>query len=382
MSKRLLSIFILILFLLLLSACNSSTSGGESQEEPQDNTSVEEVKEGEEKAVEEMTSVKLVIGTADINQGYPWATLPLAMGWFEEEGLDVTLIPGESSGAAVQILLAGQADIGAFSSNTAMLATVNEDAPLKSVYPIARRNGNVFAVLDDSPIQDISDLKGTKVGFPDLGTSQVPFAHARFQESDVPIDSVEEIGVGYGVQAFEALNNGTVDSYVTFSSLYALGNANGYDIRALPRADWQNDMFDYSLYVTEDNLDSDIIAKVGRAFAKATVFLATNPEAAVKIFWEQYPERAPIDPNDEAAFNSDFEILTGQVGDMRADELPIDFPWGSQDMETWEFMQDFLYETGMIDEKLDPSIYFDNSNEAEFLDFEVAEIVKLAEDWE
>jgi NitT/TauT family transport system substrate-binding protein len=326
--------------------------------------------------------VTIVIGTADINTGYPFATLPLAMGWFEDEGLDVTLVPGKASTGAAQILLSGQADLGILSPSTAILATVNEHSPIKSVYAISRRNGNIFTVMSQSPIKDIADLKGKTVGFPDIASAQVPFAHARYKESGIPLDSVKEISLGYGSPAFEALKKGTVDAYVTFSSGLGLGKANGYDLRTLPMTEWQNNMYDYNLYVVNDKLkeQADTIAKVGRAFAKATVFIKTNPEAAVKIFWKQYPERAPKDPNDAKAFKSALDTLLGQRGDMRADELPVDFAWGSQDPKVWDFMQNFLFDAGMIKSKLDTNVYYDKSLQDEFMKFDVNAIVKQAKE--
>jgi NitT/TauT family transport system substrate-binding protein len=372
-------VFILMcMFCLILAGCGSKTATQSENNIPKAGT-VSPSQTNSNKALQKVT---IVIGTADINTGYPFATLPLAMGWFKEEGLDVKLVPGKASTGAAQILISGQADLGILSPSTAILAAVNEHASIKSVYAISRRNGNIFTVMNNSPIKNIADLKGKTIGFPDIASAQVPFAHARYKESGVPLDSVKEISLGYGTQAFEALKKGTVDAYVTFSSGFGLGQANCYDLRKLPMTEWQNNMYDYNLYVASDKLkaNADLIAKVGRAFAKATVFIKTNPEAAVKLFWKQYPERAPQDPNDTKAFKRDLDTLLGQSGDMRVSELPVDFAWGSQDPKVWDFMQNFLFDSGMIKSKLDTSVYYDNSLQDQFMKFDVNAIVKQAKE--
>ena len=38
--------------------------------------------------------VTYAVATRDLNVGYPFATLPLALGYFAEEGLEVEVVPG------------------------------------------------------------------------------------------------------------------------------------------------------------------------------------------------------------------------------------------------------------------------------------------------
>lgn len=332
----------------------------------------------------ERQKVTIAIATKDINIGYPYATLPLEMGWYEEEGLEVSVVPGDGSQGVIQLLISGQADLGVINTESGIMATTNEQAPIKSVYAASRINGYSFAVMENSGINDVADLKGKKIGYLDLGSGGVPYAHARFKEAGVPIDSLEEISIGYGSQAFEALKNGTVDAYVIFAAGFARGVASGYNIKKLPLADWQFDMYNFNLYASDSYIEKhgDIIEKVGRAFAKATVFTKHNPEAVVKTFWDQFPEQAPKDRNDPKALENDMVILEAQLDDLRVKELPDDFMWGSQELEAWEFQQQFMLNENMIETKIDANLFFDNQFQEEFMDFNVEEIVKLAKEWQ
>src|ERR1700744_455678 len=51
-----------------------------------------------------LKKVTYVIATADLNIEYPYATLAKALGYFEQEGLDVTIVPGQSTATTIQIL--------------------------------------------------------------------------------------------------------------------------------------------------------------------------------------------------------------------------------------------------------------------------------------
>jgi NitT/TauT family transport system substrate-binding protein len=329
------------------------------------------------------TKVTLAIATKDLNIGYPFATLPLAMGWYKEEGLDVDVVLGNSSAGTIQLLMSGKANLGVLVPDTAIMSTINEKTPIKSLYPVSRLNGYDFIVKSDSKIQKVDDLKGKTIGQPDLGAGTVPYSHARYKEAGFKTEDVKEIAVGYGAQAFEALKNGTIDAYVTFTSGYANSVASGYNFHKLPLADWQTNMYNYNLYATTDytGANSEIVKKIGRAFAKATVFLQANPEAAVRIFWDQYPERAPKDKNDPKALSADLEILKGQMFDMRIGELPVDFKWGSQTLDTWKFQQQYLFDNGLIKTQKDPSVFYDDSFKNAYTEFDVKAIVQQAKSW-
>ena len=88
-----------------------------------------------------------------------------------------------------------------------------------------------------------------------------------------------------------------MDAEVSFTGGIARQQMAGYAVRMLPATSEEMSQYSFNLFATQSFIDKnpEVIAKVGRAIAKATVFLMTNPEAAVRIFWKQYPDRAPKD---------------------------------------------------------------------------------------
>lgn len=331
-------------------------------------------------SAQDLKKVTYAVATADLNVGYPFATLPKALGYFEEEGLDVDVVPGQSSAATVQLLLTGRADVGVAQPDPVMIQRSTANIPLVSVYPVSRRGTNRLIVLPDSPIQSIADLAGKTVGVGDLGSGSVNYLRAKLAESGLSMNDVSLIATGYGTPGHEALKNGTVDASISFTGGIARQVVAGYTVRMLPVSAEEENYYSYNLFATEPYIaaNPDVIEGLGRAMAKATVFLKNNPEAAVKIFWEQYPDRAPKPGEEEAALERDLAILNAQVHDMAADELADDFAWGSQDPEVYARMQDFLVSAEQIKTPIEVTSFFDDSLAERYVDFDPAPIVAAA----
>lgn len=329
------------------------------------------------------TKITYVVGTPNFNVGYPFATLPVALGYFEDEALDVTVEPGQSSALALQLLTSGTAQIAVAQPTTGMSGRANGTTMVKGVYPIARRNANDLLVRCDSEVKTFRDMAGRKLGVATLGSGANAYTMARAAEEGIDPNSIELVNVGVGAPAAEALKSGVVDAYTTVTVFTAQLENAGYEFCLLPPSRSKDQMYGFMMFATDDYIAAhpDVIARVGRATAKATVFAQTNPEAAVRIFWSQYPEQAPKDPNDAKALADAVNILTAQLADMKADVLPADFAWGSQEASAWATMQDFLLTVGQIAAPLDVGVYFDDSQASAYVDFDPAEIERQAREW-
>ncbi|HSV81293.1 MAG TPA: ABC transporter substrate-binding protein [Ramlibacter sp.] len=327
--------------------------------------------------------VTYAVATRDLNVGYPFATLPLALGYFAEEGLDVDVVPGTSSAATIQLLVSGRAQVGVVVTDPAVVQRAKSGLKVKSFYAVSRRNGFVLVVPEGSPIKTFADLRGKKLGTSDLGSGANVYVDVRLGQAGIPHDAVTQVNVGYGTPAFEALTSGRIDALATFTGARARMEGAGYRFRQLPQAGFEDKMYSYNLYATDEFIaaNPEVIEKIGRATAKATVFMKANPEAAVRIFWKQYPERAPKNQNDPKELEKDLAILKAQMHDMKADELPMEFAWGSQDREAWGALQDYLKAAGMVATPKDVGEYFYASRQAGYVKFDRAAVVAKAKAW-
>lgn len=329
---------------------------------------------------QELKKVTYAVATADLNVGYPFATLAKHLGYFEEEGLDVDIVPGQSSAATAQLLLTGRANVGVAQPDPVMIQRANANIPLISFYVVSRRGTNVFVVLPDSPIQSLADIKGKHVGVGDLGSGSVNYLRSRLTQEGMTMKDVDLVATGYGTPGFEALKNGVVDMSISFTGGVARMMLAGYPVRTLPNPEAEKNQYSYNLYATEDYIaqNPDVIRGIGRATAKASVYLKNNPEAAVRAFWAYAPDRAPKDRNDAAAMERDLAILNAQIRDMALDEFPNDFAWGSQEADVYARIQDYLIEVEQIKEAKDPSIYFTNEFAADYVKFDAEAIAAEA----
>ncbi len=327
--------------------------------------------------------VTYAVATRDLNVGYPFATLPLALGYFAQEGLDVEVVPGTSSSATIQLLVSGRAQVGVVVTDPVLVQRAKSGLKVKSFYAVSRRNGFAMAVLNDSPIKSFADLKGKNVGTSDLGSGANVYVDARLALAGLSNKDITQINVGYGAPAFEALTTGKVDALATFSGATARQLNSGYSFRMLPKAGFEDKMYSYNLFATDDYIaaNPEVIEKIGRATAKATVFLKTNPEAAVRIFWKQYPERAPKNQNDPKELAKDLAILKAQLYDMKADELPLDFAWGSQDRDGWTALQDYLKGAGQVTTPKDVGEYYFAARQEGYNRFDRADVIAKAKAW-
>ena len=327
--------------------------------------------------------ITYAVATADLNVGYPYATLPKALGYYQQEGLDVEIVPGQSSAAVAQLLLSGRADVGLAQPDPIVIQRVKLKIPLVSFYAVCRRATNRIVVNPNSPIQSVGDLKGKRVGVNDLGSGSATYLRVSLKQAGMSLSDVQLLSVGYGTPSFEALKNKSVDAEVTFTGGIARQQIAGYAVRILPVPPSEMDQYSYNLFATQSFLakNADVIAKVGRATAKATVFLMTNPQAAVHAFWKQYPDRAPKDKNDPKALVTDLAIIKAQIVDMGADQLPVDFPWGSQQAAIFEKIENYLVSAGQIPAPIAPTDLFTNAFAAQYNQFDHSSIVNQARNW-
>jgi NitT/TauT family transport system substrate-binding protein len=85
-----------------------------------------------------------------------------ALGYFEEEGLNVTLINGGAGAYPLNRVGAGQADIGQ-ADGTSVLLAIASGAPLLNIAAIFQQDPSAFMVHATNPIQDWRDLNGRTI---------------------------------------------------------------------------------------------------------------------------------------------------------------------------------------------------------------------------
>jgi len=302
--------------------------------------------------------------------------IPKHLGFFKDEGLEVTLQPTDGATQEMQLLAAGQGDDG-LGAPPAVLLARNSGAKVRAIFNSVQDHGTSIAVLADGPIKDPKELKGKKIGVMSMGASRTLDGYAMAQAAGLdPKKDVEWLPVGFGVQAALALKRGDVQALALWDLTYADMEANGIPLRYFTFP-FQKGIFGYVYVTTDDKLKSrraDII-KVLRAGAKASVFLHANLEASTCAYlmesgrWDSAPDKPK-------AFAAALAVVK-----MDRDHGPIPpegigtFPAGS-----WEKVRNYYYDLGVIKEKLPVEDYYvtDASFYAEANKFDHAKIEAMA----
>ncbi len=87
----------------------------------------------------------------------------LEEGYYEEEGLDVTLKPGGPDITPEQVVASGQAEFG-IDWLPALLAARDQGGDLVNIAQVFGRSGMLAVTWKDSGITDVADMRGKKVG--------------------------------------------------------------------------------------------------------------------------------------------------------------------------------------------------------------------------
>jgi NitT/TauT family transport system substrate-binding protein len=105
----------------------------------------------------------------------------------------------------------------------------------------------------------------------------------------------------------------------------------------------------------------DVVAGIGRAMAKVTVFALRNPEAAVRLMWRQEPDTRPTSRDHDRILRRDLEIMKARLESFRIEPDDPDPRWGAIDRREIVAWQDFLIATGATRQRLDPKLFFTNA---------------------
>lgn len=308
------------------------------------------------------------------------------LGFFEEEGLDVSLELADGSTAAVQAVASGSADATG-ADVSAVLTAGEQGVPVKAVGGLVQNWPWVIAVLPDSPIQTGADLAGGAIGVISLASGSNPYARA-FAEAHglVPEQDVEIVPVGIGPPAAAAIEQGDVDAIALFTQAYATLENAGFQFRYLDNPPGF-ELLRSLVFTFPDRTiaqDPEIVAGFGRAAYRALLFSAANPEAAMRIGYEQIPDLLPDSGDPEERLDQDVRALQAWLDTaVPLEGTPVDWgDWGDISQQEWDATQEFTVRAGTIDAPVDLAQVWDPSLLEQFNDWDREPVLELAENYQ
>ena len=206
-----------------------------------------------------------------------------AQGFFDEAGLDVELIAPANPNDPPKLIAAKKGDV-AISYQPQLHLQVDQGLPLVRIGTLVATPLNCIVVLDESDINEISDLKNRKVGYSVAGFEDVLLASV-LEANDLKIDDVELINVNFSLSP--AVMSGQVDAVI---GAYRNFELNQMDLHGNPgRAFYLEEegipAYDELIVVTHtERVDDPKMRKFIDALERGVQFMINHPDEAWNNF--------------------------------------------------------------------------------------------------
>ncbi len=329
-----------------------------------------------------LRKVTFVFPTPVMDLRYVPASVGMELGFFRDEGIEPTFqnLPGSS--AAIQAVMAGQADLGT-STNEPAITSRQKNIPVRYFYEWYTKVIYRVGVLDTSPIRSVADLRGKKLGIQSFASAALPYTKAMLRAAGLNPDSdVTFLPVGVGAQAAAALRGGQVDALALWDTQYAGIENLGVKFRYFAHPDLAN-LSSGGLFSSDEWLkaNGDVAVRFGRAWAKASTFIYANPDAAIRIHWKAFPQTKPKGVADDEAFKQAQHVLR-TVLEYHSREHKKSQAWGAFTPDEWQRYIDFLVQEKVIPASFPASQIITNDYIKAINDFPADKIRALAQGYQ
>ncbi|TMB07832.1 MAG: ABC transporter substrate-binding protein, partial [Deltaproteobacteria bacterium] len=268
--------------------------------------------------------------------------IAMKKGWYAPAGIKVQLVPVAGSTDCVKLVATGDLPYS-LPSIEPLPAAIQQGVKARIFYTAYQGNIYGIAVPKDSAVRSIKDLKGKKIGVASMGSGGVHVARGLLAMNGLdPEKDAQIVVVGEAAQAAALLRGDQVAALSLYDTQYALIDSAGVPVRLLdsgPVARYPSNGF----LALQDTLQKDRAQAVAlvKGYAMGTVFAMANPEAAVKILYEVYPQTKPSGKSDEQALREDVKTLLARAEHWKLEAGGVT-RWGESSLKDFDAYQDFL----------------------------------------
>ncbi len=276
----------------------------------------------------------------------------IELGYFHDEGLDLTLVNGGGADKVMTALISGDADIGFMGSEATIYTYANgaEDYAVNFAQ-LTQRAGNFLVAREPDPDFSWEKLRGTKVlggraaGMPQMVFEYILKKHGIDPKADLTID--QSISFGLTAAAFTSDDSDYTVEFEPFATSLEL-EGDGYVVASLGTESGYVPYTAYSAKKSYLNSHPEIIQHFTNAIQKGMDYVNSHTAAEIaETIRPQFPETplenitAIVDryqsqdtwKNDLIFEESSFELLENILEE--AGELPSRVPYN--DLVTTEY---------------------------------------------
>ena len=247
-------------------------------------------------STEDKTLSKVTLNEVAHSIFYAPQYVAIEEGYFEEEGLDLTLVTGFGADKTMTAVISGEADIG-FMGAEASIYAYQEGAtdPVMNFAQLTQRAGNFLVAREEMPAFTWNDLKGKKVlggrkgGMPEMVFEYILKNNGLDPETDLTIDQ----SIDFGSTAAAFTGDTSADFTVEFEPSATLleQEGAGYVVASLGT---DSGYVPYTSYSAKASFLEDhpkTIQKFTNALQKGMDYVSTHsPEEIATVIAPQFPE--------------------------------------------------------------------------------------------
>lgn len=292
-----------------------------------------------------------------------------ALGYFAEEGVEVNLLPSDTSIPYVAFVQNGQAHLAMLDP----VETINArlaGANIATVYEVMQNAPEAIGVLADSPYDSVDDLVGTTVGL--VSDRDRAFLQASLDVVGASIDDVQTVVLGEsGPTLAAAIRDGSVSAISGAAPDWIALNANGIEVRLITPEEMLASPAN-TFAANAETLEENRAAVEGflRAWSKGMYVSAVNPEMVAEALRQGVPAEWENEDAGQLYLNMSIGMnlsTTERLGDLQRDD--------------WTNLQPRLLSSGAIAELVDVSTFLNDTYIAAANDFDRAEVEAEAAAW-
>ncbi len=269
-------------------------------------------------------------------------------GYFADEGLKVNIRFPSNANDALSLVAAGKAEVGLYYQHDVILARANQDVPVRSIGAVVQGPLNIVLSLKEKNITSPADLVGKTIGYAGTELSE---ALIRSIMNYVGADYSDVTMVDVGFDLMSSMTTGNVDATIGCLVNHEVPQMEeeGFEVNWFMLDQYGVPTNYEGVFVTNDDMiENDSAALEGflRACAKGFADMQADPEEALRILLDnQNEENFPLS---ETVERQSMETLLPMMETADAKFL-------SQTEECWQKNIDWLYDSGLIQTKVEPA---------------------------